>query len=407
MQTFGLLGEKLSHSFSPQIHKYFYNDPYSLFEVPQDKVENFIKEGDFSGINVTIPYKKTVIPFCSSLSDIAKEIGSVNTIVRKSDGTLFGENTDYYGFSYLAESTEIDFKNKKVLILGSGGSSLTAKTYARHKCAREIIVVSRNGENNYNNICLHYDSDIIVNTTPLGMYPNNGISPVNPSEFKNLSGVLDLIYNPLKTSLILKAEEMGIPSSGGLLMLVAQAKRAAELFKNTCFDDNIIKKIAFEMESKIKNIVLIGMPGCGKTSVSKALSSIIDREVLDTDVLIEKKCGKTPAEIITSKGEDAFRKIETEILSDISKASGKIIATGGGIVTREENYNLLKQNSIVFYLNRPIKDLATINRPLSNREGVMALYEKRKHLYEKFADIKLDCESIERTAETIKEMLKI
>jgi len=407
LRRYGLLGEKLSHSFSPQIHKYFYDYPYSLFEVDPCMVEGFIKGDNFSAINVTIPYKKTVIPFCDELSETAKKVGSVNTLVKRSDKTLYGDNTDYYGFSYLAEKTGITFKNKKVVILGSGGSSLMVQTVARDKGAREIVVISRNGENNYSNISLHKDCDVLVNTTPVGMYPNNGASPLDLSVFENLSGVLDLIYNPSKTALILQAEEMGIPCANGLLMLVAQAKRAAEVFNDTEYEASLIEKIAADIEAETKNIILIGMPGCGKTSVAAALARISGRQVLDTDALILEKAGRTPSEIITEDGEDAFRRIETEVLAEVSKLSGKIIATGGGIVTREENLNLIKQNSTAVFLDRDISLLATDDRPLSQKEGTRALYEKRIHLYRKFADITVKSEDINKTAETIKEMLKI
>ncbi len=401
------MGEKLSHSFSPQIHKYFYDNPYTLFEVESEKVEAFLKGDNFDAINVTIPYKKTVIPFCSELSETAKKVGSVNTLLKREDGTLFGDNTDYFGFSYLAEKNGISFKDKKVLILGSGGSSLMVQCVAKDKGAKEIIVVSRSGENNYENISRHYDAEVIVNSTPVGMYPKNGAAAIELKNFTHCEGVLDLIYNPAKTKLLLDAEKIGIPAANGLLMLVAQAKRAAEVFSFVEIENSLIEKITEEISKQTKNIVLIGMPGCGKSTIGAVLSKKLGREMLDTDALIKEKAGKTPADIINESGEEAFRKIETEVLAEATKLSGKIIATGGGIVTREENYNLVKQNSTVVFLDRDVNLLATNGRPLSQKNGVLKLYESRIKLYRKFADITVKSEKIEETALKIKEMLNL
>lgn len=406
MKKYGLLGEKLSHSFSPQIHKYFYDTPYELFEVEPEKVEEFIKGDNFTAINVTIPYKKTVIPFCSELSPVAKKLGSVNVLLKKENGQLYGDNTDYYGFLYMAQKASISFWDKKVLILGSGGSSAMVQCAAFDSGAKEIVVISRSGENNYENISKHFDADIIVNTTPVGMYPKTGVSPVELKSFKNVKGVLDLIYNPAKTKLLLDAESLKIHCANGLSMLCAQAKKAAEIFTSEKYDDKMIDSIADDISLETKNIVLVGMPGSGKTTIGMEIAKKSGREFLDTDEIITKRFEK-PSDIIKNSGEDAFRKIETEILAEVSKLSGKVISTGGGIVTREENYNLVKQNSIVFFIEKDIESLVTSDRPLSQREGVYALWEKRKNLYEKFADVKIKNENISETTEKIREVCKI
>ena len=407
MRQYGILGEKLSHSFSPLIHKFFYPDPYCRFEVEKENLDAFLKRRDFDGINVTIPYKKAVIPYCAELSEAAKKLQNVNTIIKRADGTLFGDNTDYFGFLKMAEKANINFEGKKVLILGSGGAGQTVHYAAKSKGAREVLVVSRQGEVNYENVKEHYDADIIVNATPVGMYPNPGTSPINLEIFKNLKGVLDLIYNPSKTALILKAESMGIPSANGIYMLVFQAIRAAEIFSSKTFSPELAEKIAEKIEGDTKNILLLGMPGCGKSSVGSALSKMLSREFIDTDDEIFHLIGKTPAKIIEEDGEEAFRKIETSVFEKVTKESGKIISAGGGIVLREENFPLAKQNSICIWLERDLSSLDTTNRPLSKKDGVLKLYEERKNLYEKFSDRKIECIGIEETAKKIKEMLKL
>ena len=407
MRRYGLLGKKLSHSFSPQIHKYFYDDKYELFEVEEKRIENFLKSDCFDGINVTIPYKKVVMPYCDELSDIAKELGNVNTILKRADGTLYGDNTDYFGFLEMAKKSCISFCDKKVLILGSGGAGTTAKKVAIDEKAREVIVISRQGEDNYDNIKKHADADIIINATPVGMYPDNGKTPVKLKNFNKLCGVLDLIYNPSKTALILEAEELGIPCSNGLWMLCFQALRAAEIFSGNKYELSLVEKIVKDIEKETKNIILIGMPGCGKSTVGKALSKLLNTKMLDTDEIISKKTGKTPSEIIKADGEKVFRKIETKILEEVSKLSGMVIATGGGIVTREENLFLVKQNSYVVFLERELSLLECENRPISQKEGVSSLYEKRKDLYKKFSDITVKSEDIKKTAKKIKEMLNL
>lgn len=390
----GLLGKKLGHSFSPMIHKKLGDYEYSLFEKEEDEIENFIKNGDFDGINVTIPYKRTVIPYLDEISDVAKKAGSVNTIVRRSDNSLYGDNTDVYGFMAMVRHADIDVAGAKVLILGSGGASGAVKTALEEMKATPVII-SRSGENNYDNLYLHRDAKVIVNTTPLGMYPGNGEAAVDLSDFPNCCGVLDLIYNPLRTKLILQAEKLGIRYSNGLYMLVSQAVRSAELFlgkygEKVVFEDDKTDEIYSELTKKLTNLVLIGMPGSGKSFMARKLSKENGMEIIDTDEEITVRYKRTPEEIINEDGENSFRKLETEVLKDVTKKNGVIISTGGGVVTREENYDLLHQNGKIIWIKRDLSKLSTKGRPLSQRDGIEKLYSQREPLYRKFADCEMD-----------------
>lgn len=403
---YGLLGEKLGHSFSPEIHSMLGNYEYRLFEVEKNELENFIKHGEWDGINVTIPYKKTVMSYLDEISENAQKIGSVNTVVRRSDGTLFGDNTDYYGFLYTVKRSGINFGGKKVLVLGTGGASLAIKAVISDLNAGEIISISRSGENNYQNIKNHADADIIVNTTPVGMYPKNLVSPVKVSDFTHLSAVFDIIYNPQKTQLVLDAEKLDIPAFSGLSMLVAQAKRASEIFFDKEIDDSVTEKILNKVSTDMKSIVLIGMPGSGKSSIGTFLAEKTGREFLDTDEEAEKIAGSSPAEIIKVQGEKSFRKIENEAVKSICKLSGKIIATGGGVVTNEDNFDAIRQNSTVFFINRDISVLPTDNRPLSQKNSLDDMFKIRLPLYRKFCDFEIDGNgTIEEVAQRILERI--
>lgn len=403
---YGLLGEKLGHSFSPEIHSMLGNYEYRLFEVEKNELENFIKHGEWDGINVTIPYKKTVMPYLDEISENVQKIGSVNTVVRRSDGTLFGDNTDYYGFLYTVKRSGINFGGKKVLVLGTGGASLAIKAVISDLNAGEIINISRSGENNYQNIKNHADADIIVNTTPVGMYPKNLVSPVKVSDFTHLSAVFDIIYNPQKTQLVLDAEKLDIPAFSGLSMLVAQAKRASEIFFDKEIDDSVTEKILKKVATDMKSIVLIGMPGSGKTSIGTFLAEKTGREFLDTDEEAKKIAGSSPAEIIKAQGEKSFRKIENEVVKSICKLSGKIIATGGGVVTNDDNFDAIRQNSTVFFINRDISVLPTDNRPLSQKNSLDDMFKIRLPLYRKFCDFEIDGNgSIEEVAQRILERI--
>lgn len=381
----GLLGRTLGHSFSPQIHKELADYEYRLFEVEPEQLGAFLESGSFDAINVTIPYKQAVIPYLSRVSDRAARIGAVNTILRQPDGSLVGDNTDYDGFAYLLRCSGIDVAGKKVLVLGSGGASRTAVAVLTDLGAREVLVISRHGDNTYEGLDRHADADVIVNTTPVGMYPNNGQSPVSLSRFPRLSGVVDVVYNPARTAILLEAQKRRIPNVNGLPMLVAQAKRAAELFLGASIPDGEIDRIVRHIAFKTSNLVLVGMPGCGKSTVGALCAEALGRPFLDTDSLFLQKTGMTAGAYITAHGEAAFRKAEHDCVREAGSRTGVVIATGGGVVTLPENYAPLHQNGTIVFLSRPVDQLPTDGRPLSAGD-LNALYQKRLPLYQSFAD---------------------
>ncbi len=388
---FGLLGRKLGHSYSPQIHSLLGDYEYPLYEKEPEEIEEFLTSDSFDGMNVTIPYKEDVMPYMSQLSETARKIGSVNTVKRLPDGTLYGDNTDYYGFSYMLESAGFDVKDKKVIVLGNGGASKTAVCVCRDKGAKEVTVISRRSEtDNYTNISKHSDADYIINTTPVGMYPNNGESPIDLSIFTDCKGVADLIYNPSKTQLLLDAEKLSIPYVNGLTMLCAQAVKAAEIFTNQEFDAAKATEITKKLEQQMLNIVLVGMPGCGKSTAAKNLAVILGREVIDTDELIKANEGREIPEIFKTDGEEYFRNAETTAVKQAGKQSSKIIATGGGAILRDENKATLKQNSVVVFLKRDISQLDTEGRPLSQSNPLEEMYKKRLPHYEAVCDITVE-----------------
>ena len=385
----GLLGRTLGHSYSPQIHAMLGDYTYTLFEKEPEEVAAFLKNGDFAGINVTIPYKQAVIPYLDDLSDAACRIGAVNTILRRPDGSLWGHNTDYYGFSAMVQRTGLALEGKKVLVLGSGGASRTVVCVLEELGANPVVI-SRTGKDNYQNLSRHADAAAIVNTTPVGMYPNTGVSPVELDGFSHLEGVLDLIYNPARTQLLLDAEHRGIPTQNGLWMLVAQAKEAAEVFTGAPIAHSAIARIHHTLSRQMQNLVLIGMPGCGKSTIGPLLAQATGRSFVDADETIAALAGKTIPEIFAQDGENAFRRLETQVLADLGKRSGLVIATGGGCVTRADNYPLLHQNGILLRLERELSLLPTDGRPVSQRRSLSRLYEVRDPLYRAFADITID-----------------
>ena len=403
----GLLGEKLGHSYSPQIHSMLADYEYKLFEKSPEELEDFLKSGEFDGLNVTIPYKKSVMPYCAELSPTAAQIGSVNTIVRRSDGSLYGDNTDAFGFENLIVHNGIEVKGKKALVLGTGGASVTAQAVLKNLGASEVVVISRKGEDNYENIAKHADAEIIANTTPVGMYPNNGKAAVDLAQFPKLSGVLDVVYNPARTALLLQAEKLCIPCAGGLYMLVSQAKRSCELFTGKSIPDSEIDRIERVLSHQMQNIVIIGMPGSGKTAVSTMLAERLGRKILDTDMIVSEKAGMTIPEIFAAQSEAGFRKLETEATAEVGKLSGNIISTGGGVVTVADNYELLHQNGVIVWIERDTNKLARDGRPISLSSDLNELYAARLPLYERFADIKADNNGdINDTVNAIMEMIK-
>ena len=384
----GLLGRKLGHSYSPQIHAMMGEYSYDLFEKEPEEVGEFVLHGDYDAMNVTIPYKKDVIPFLDEIDDIARRLGSVNTIVRK-NGRLEGHNTDYYGFKSMVLRSGIEVAGRKALVLGTGGTSVTAQAVLADLGA-QVVVISRSGENNYGNLDRHYDASVIVNTTPVGMYPNTGVAALDVSLFPHLEGVLDVIYNPSRTQLLLDAAKLGLPAKNGLWMLVAQAKLASEFFTGSKLEDSIIADIHHRLKNQMENIVLIGMPGCGKSAIGQALAEKTGKTFVDSDETIIEMVGMPIPEIFARQGEVAFRDYETKALAEISKRSGLVIATGGGCVTQARNYPLLHQNSTIVWLHRDLELLPTDGRPLSQSQKLNEMYAVRKPLYSSFADEAID-----------------
>ena len=376
----GLLGRTLGHSYSPAIHAQLADYSYLLYEKEPEELEHFLRSGEFDGLNVTIPYKKAVIPYCAELSDTARAIGAVNTIVRRPDGTLWGDNTDAYGFSMLVRSSGAEVRGKKALVFGSGGASATAQYVLRQMGAREVVVISRHGEHNYENLDLHADAQIAVNTTPLGMYPNTGASPVDLSRLPKLEAALDVVYNPARTEFLLQAERLGLKRANGLLMLVAQAKKSCEEFLGKPIADERIAAITKSLAVQMQNVILIGMPGSGKTTVGTGAAARLGRTFLDADAVLEQKAGMPIPEIFRLEGEEGFRQRETAVLAELGKQSGLVIATGGGCVTRPENYPLLHQNGMIFCLTRDLSRLPISGRPVSQALGAEEIYRRRKSL---------------------------
>ena len=401
----GLLGRKLGHSYSPQIHGLLGSYDYKLFEKEPEEVGDFLKNGDFTGLNVTIPYKKDVIPYLSQLSPVAKRLGAVNTIVRRQDGSLIGHNTDYFGFRYLVERSGLTVRGKKVLVLGSGGASNTAVAVLQELGA-QVVIISRSGENNYHNLHLHHDASVIVNTTPVGMYPNTGISPIDLDLFPQLEGVLDAIYNPARTQILLDAEKRGLVAMNGLWMLVAQAKESAEWFTGSVIDQGKIPEIHACLRRQMENIILIGMPGCGKSTIGRLLAQRTGKKFVDADEVLEARLGRKITDIIPQDGEAAFRQMESDTLAELGKQSGLVIATGGGCVTQQRNYPLLHQNGTILWLTRQLHKLPTEGRPLSQPGKLQEMFAQRQSLYRQFADAEISNDGpVEETLTAIRSAL--
>lgn len=391
---YGLLGKTLKHSYSKQIHEEIADYTYEYFEIEENKLDEFFLRKDLAGINVTIPYKEAVMKYCTWLSPDAKKIGAVNTIVFDKD-QIKGYNTDIDGMKYMI-SRLIDISNMKVSILGNGASSKTALETCKRLKAREIKIISRSGENKFSKKDYYKDTDIFINATPVGMYPNNLKKIINLNDFSPRA-VFDLIYNPNKTSFLMDADRLRIKNDNGLRMLVYQAKKSIELFLNKKISDDIVDNIVNKIRRDMMNITLIGMPGCGKSTVAKKLSKISGRKLVDIDREIEKKYGPI-SKIFAEKGEGYFRKIEAKIMEDIFKKSGQIISTGGGVVTIPRNFYILHQNSLIYMIDRPNYKLATNNRPLYEKYTVSEIRKQRMGLYLRFSDQRFNNYSAKKTA---------
>lgn len=404
---YGLLGEHLPHSFSKEIHERLGLYRYELIELAPAELGDFLARRDFGGVNVTIPYKQTVIPWLDELSERAKAIGAVNTIVNR-NGRLLGDNTDYGGLATLLRRTGLDLRGKKVLILGTGGTSLTARAVAKDAGAGTVLRVSRSGREgaiSYESaVAEHPDAQVLLNTTPCGMYPKTEAMPIDPARFPALEGVVDVIYNPLRTRLTQRAAALGLKTANGLSMLVTQAVLAAEAFTGATLPEDTAERIFREVLTEKQNLVLIGMPGSGKTTLGRLLAARTGRPFVDTDEVIAARAGRNIPEIFQAEGEAGFRDRESAVLRDLGATGGRILATGGGAVLRSENRAALRQNGLLLLLDRPLADLVpTGDRPLAdNIEKLRALYEARLPVYRAAADARIDVSgSPEETAEHI------
>lgn len=438
MKKYYLLGEKLSHSYSAVIHSFFGLD-YSLRELPPEKLSEFVKSRKFDGLNVTIPYKKSIVPLLDEVDGIAEKTGAVNTVLNK-NGKLIGYNTDYYGMKYALEAAKITLKGKDVLILGSGGAGIVAEKLAIDEGAASVEIVSRKGKLNYENIYDREKTQVIINATPVGTFPFAGSAACDVSRFKNLEGAFDCVYNPFRSKFVLDAEKIGARACGGLTMLVAQAvysekiwgettggiadgtaeKTVDETFETangtaektaditadesaeTADCENKIRAVLGEVLKRETNISLVGMPGAGKTTVGRILAEKLGMSFCDTDEEIEKIAGESPEKIIEKYGEERFREIETEVAESVSSLRGVVIATGGGTILREKNVEKLRSCGVVIWLGRDLNLLAQNNRPLSKNMPISRLFGQRKGYYVAASDKKIENdEAAEKTAEKI------
>ncbi len=388
-KIYGLVGRSLAHSYSVPLHRSMGNEAYRLIELEPERLEEFFRDERLGGVNVTIPYKKDVMALCGEVLPEARAIGSVNTVVRGEDGVLRGYNTDIFGFRLMAQRAGADLSAGKAVVLGTGGAAVMAK-YAVESAGGKAVLISRRGEDNYENISRHADAVNVINATPVGMYPGNGASPVDLRLFPACRCVLDLVYNPLRTALICQAEKLGIAHGSGLLMLAAQALKAHELFFGVKMPEGTLERIIAPLRRESENIVIIGMPGSGKSTIGAALAALSGREAADTDAEVEKLAGKSIPEIFRESGEAAFRELESEAVEAAGKLGGRIIMTGGGVIKSEKNYMPLHQNGRIYYLRRDISLLAREGRPLSENADLAAMERERAPLYEAFCDVQIE-----------------
>lgn len=410
IRKFGLLGRKLGHSFSPEIHRQLgkYCEPYQyqLFQVEPEQLEDFVRNGDWAGLNVTIPYKQEVMKFCDEISPEAQRIGAVNTLVRR-NGRIIGYNTDYTGFRKTVESSGAPVHGAKSIVLGSGGASKAVIAVLEDLGASQVVVVSRDGKTgcDYQQMKeLHQDASIMVNTTPVGMYPNTGVSAAYPGAFWKLEYVFDVIYNPLRTNFLCQARKSGMQCWNGLKMLVAQAKASAEYFLGCEIDDCAVEEIEANLASEKENYVLIGMPGCGKSTIGRMLAASYGRKFVDLDERIVEREGKSIPAIFAEGGEDYFRQVEMAAVESISHETGMVIACGGGVVMREENYYSLAENGRLIFINRDIENLPTDGRPLSQSTPLSRMLAQRLPLYRSWCD--MEVENNHKTLDEVTEEIK-
>lgn len=389
-RMYGLIGQTLKHSYSKEIHESFFAEEYRLLETEPQGLADLLNDPELCGANVTIPYKRRILPLLNKVEEEAAKIGSVNTVVRGENGEWIGYNTDLYGFRETLKRKGFAFQGAKIVILGSGGASKTVQYAAKTAGAKEIVVVSRNGAVSYRDLPKHFDADYLVNTTPVGMFPHTEDRPVSLRGFERLSGVMDLIYNPHRTLLLQEAEERKIPCIGGLYMLVAQAKAAEELFFRRSIPNEKAEQVYAELNRRMQNIVLIGMPGCGKSSAGKALAELTGRELVDLDAVVEREQGRTIPEIFCTDGEEGFRALERAAILQYGKCSGKILVTGGGAVKDVRNRAALRCNGRVYHIERATELLPKEGRPLSLKTDLCEMYRERYPLYQSFCDCSVE-----------------
>lgn len=403
---YGLIGERLGHSYSKVVHGILADYEYELREVAPDELDGFMREKDFLGINVTIPYKESVIPYLDEIDEIARKIGAVNTVVNL-NGRLYGYNTDFYGMRMLFAHAGIDPKGKKAAVLGSGGTSKTARVVLESLGAREIITVSRSGRDGavtYGELYQsHSDIEIIINTTPVGMYPNIQDAPIDIYTLKNVSGVIDAVYNPLRTTLVQSAAICGAEAEGGLYMLICQAVRASEIFLGITYPEKIAEQIYEKVKRQKENIVLIGMPASGKSTVGRIVADKLGRKFVDTDELITERIGMPIKDFFAKEGEAAFRKVEREVIGELACEGSLVIATGGGAVMNELNLRDLSYNGWLYFIDRPLDSLIpTESRPLaSDRAAIEGLYSERYTVYYSVCDERIDAACDAKTVANI------
>lgn len=407
-RPYGVLGRVLGHSYTPTIYRELAGLDYRKFERESEDLEAFVRSDEWEGINVTIPYKRKLVRYMDELSDVARRMGNINTVTRLADGRLRGDNTDYYGFKVLVESLGLELANKKAVVFGGSGGAGSTAMMVLADLDMMPIAINRSGQDTYESLSNHADAALAVNCTPVGMFPTCPEAPCNLEVLPALEGFIDIVYNPARTALMMEAERRGIPNAGGLLMLVAQAAQAVERYTGEKVDIERIHDVTARLSATEQNVMLIGMPGCGKTRVGERLAGLLGRNHIDIDRELEDDLGISCGEFIEAKGEGAFRQKETEVLGRVAAQSGLVVSCGGGVVTRAENYGLAHQNSIIVMLDRPLDELSKKGRPITARDGIESLARQRLPLYRAWADIvvtSLDCAA--NTAMAVRDALPL